>query len=123
MTIQVVDENHETQRMTYGPGKHKLTAKTDFAFIIYRTLDGETRKDLKIEASSAKPFKVKKWDMPSFLKVEKAGNLDFSDGYDQSKAYGNKESGQTPYMNYVGAAGGWGGAPGYNSMTTIRKMK
>lgn len=123
VTIQVVDENHETQRMTYGPGKHKLTAKTDFAFIIYRTLDGETRKDLKIEASSAKPFKVKKWDMPSFLKVEKAGNLDFSDGYDQSKAYGNKESGQTPYMNYVGAAGGWGGAPGYNSMTTIRKMK
>ena len=31
-------------------------------------------------------------------------------GYDQAKAFGNKESGQSAYMNYVGAAGGWGGA-------------
>jgi hypothetical protein len=36
--------------------------------------------------------------------------IDFSDGYDQSKAFGNSESGQTAYMNYVGVAGGWGGA-------------
>ena len=109
-TIQVVDENHETQLMVYGPGKYKLTAKTDHAFIIYRTLDGDTRKNLGVEASSAKPFKVKQWDMASFHAVDKAGNLDFRDGYDQSKAFGNKESGQTAYMNYVGAAGGWGGA-------------
>ena len=26
VTIQIVDENHETQPMIYGPGKHKLTA-------------------------------------------------------------------------------------------------
>jgi len=110
MTIQVVDENHETQLMTYGPGRHKLTAKTDHAFVIARTLDAGIRKDLVIEAGSAKPFKVKEWDMKSFHTVEKAGNLDFSDGYDQSKAFGNQESGQTAYMNYVGAAGGWGGA-------------
>ena len=51
-----------------------------------------------------------KWDMKSFEAVEKAGNIDFSNGYDQSKAFSNKESGQTAYMNYVGAAGGWGGA-------------
>ena len=51
-----------------------------------------------------------KWDMASFHAVDKAGNIDFSDGYDQSKAFGNKESGQTAYMNYVGVAGGWGGA-------------
>ena len=110
MTVQIVDENHETQLMVYGPGRHKLKAKTDHAFVIARTLDGDIRKNLVIEAGSAKPFKVKKWDMKSFHTVEKAGNLDFSDGYDQSKAYGNSESGQTPYMNYVGAAGGWGGA-------------
>ncbi|MDB4522305.1 DUF1254 domain-containing protein [Gammaproteobacteria bacterium] len=110
MTIQVVDENHETQLMTYGPGRHKLTAKTDHTFVIARTLDAGIRKDLVIEAGSAKPFKVKEWDMKSFHTVEKAGNLDFSDGYDQSKAFGNQESGQTAYMNYVGAAGGWGGA-------------
>jgi len=109
-TLQVVDENHETQRMVYGPGRYKLTAKTDHAFIIYRALDGETRKHLVVEATSAKPFKVKEWDMKSFHAVDKAGNLDFSDGYDQSKAFGNKESGQTAYMNYVGSAGGWGGA-------------
>ncbi|MFA0070121.1 hypothetical protein AB4344_20250, partial [Vibrio breoganii] len=48
--------------------------------------------------------------MASFKATDKAGNIDFSDGYDQSKAFGNKESGQTGYMNYVGAAGGWGGA-------------
>jgi len=110
VTIQVVDENHETQLMTYGPGRHKLTAKTNHAFVIVRALDDETRRDLKAEASSAKPFEVKKWDMESFAKVEEAGNIDFSDGYDQSKAFGNKESGQTTYMNYVGVAGGWGGA-------------
>ncbi|MEH6519459.1 MAG: DUF1254 domain-containing protein [Halioglobus sp.] len=27
VTIQVVDENHETQPMIYGPGRHKITAK------------------------------------------------------------------------------------------------
>ena len=110
VTIQIVDENHETQPMIYGSGRHKITAKTDHAFVIVRALDGELRKDLVIEAGSAKPFVVKEWDMESFHAIDKAGNLDFSDGYDQSKAFGNTESGQTPYMNYVGAAGGWGGA-------------
>jgi len=110
VTIQIVDENHETQRMIYGPGRHKLTAKTYHAFVIIRSLDDAARRNIKSEASSSKPFKVKNWDKASFAKVEKAGNIDFSNGYDQSKAFGNKESGQTPYMNYVGAAGGWGGA-------------
>jgi len=110
VTVQVVDENHETQLMTYGSGRHKLTAKTKHAFVIVRALDDATRSNLKAEANSKEPYVVKNWDMESFAKVEEAGNIDFSDGYDQSKAYGNKESGQTAYMNYVGAAGGWGGA-------------
>ncbi|MBT8293247.1 MAG: DUF1214 domain-containing protein [Eudoraea sp.] len=110
VTIQIVDENHETQRMIYGSGRHKLTAKTDHAFVIVRALDDATRRNLQVEAGSAKPFVVKNWDKESFAEIEEAGNLDFSDGYDQSKAFGNKESGQTAYMNYVGAAGGWGGA-------------
>ena len=110
VTIQIVDENHETQPMIYGPGRHKITAKTDHAFVIVRALEGDIRDNLKIEAASAKPFTLKKWDMDSFHVIDKAGNLDFSDGYDQSKAFSNKESGQTAYMNYVGAAGGWGGA-------------
>jgi len=110
VTIQVVDENHETQRMIYGPGRHKLTAKTKHAFVIVRALDDYARRNLKAETNSAEPFVVKNWDKESFAEVEEAGNIDFSDGYDQSKAFGNAESGQTPYMNYVGAAGGWGGA-------------
>lgn len=110
VTIQIVDENHETKPMIYGSGKHKITAKTDYAFVVVRTLEGDIRDNLVIEAGSAKPFIVKKWDMKSFQEVDKLGNLDFSDGYDQSKAFGNKDSGQTDYMNYVGAAGGWGGA-------------
>ena len=110
VTIQVVDENHETQPMIYGSGRHKITAKTDHAFVIVRALEGDIRDNLVIEAGSAKPFAVKKWDMKSFQEVDKAGNIDFSDGYDQSKAFSNAESGQTSYMNYVGAAGGWGGA-------------
>jgi len=109
-TVQIVDENHETQPMIYGPGRHKVTAKTTHAFVIVRTLDGDIRENLVIEAPTATPFEPKVWDMESFKAVDKAGNLDFSDGYDQSKAFGNAESGQTPYMNYVGAAGGWGGA-------------
>ena len=110
VTIQVVDENHETQPMFYGPGRYKITAKTDHAFVIVRALEGDIRDNLVIEAGSAKPFVVKKWEMKSFQEVDKAGNIDFSNGYDQSKAFSNTESGQTAYMNYVGAAGGWGGA-------------
>jgi len=110
VTIQIVDENHETQPMIYGPGRHKITAKTDHAFVIVRALEGSIRENLAIDAGSTKPFKAQKWDMASFHRIDKAGNIDFSDGYDQAKAFGNVESGQTPYMNYVGAAGGWGGA-------------
>ena len=110
VTIQIVDENHETQPMIYGPGRHKITAKTQHAFVIVRALEGAIRENLVIEAGSANPFVVKKWDMESFKAIDKAGNIDFSDGYDQSKAFGNTVSGQTAYMNYVGAAGGWGGA-------------
>ncbi len=109
-SLQIVDENHETQPMIYGPGRHKISGKTDYVFVILRTLDGGIRKDATIEAKSSKPFPLKKWDMNSFLKLEKIGNETFSEGYDQSKAYGNPESGQTPFMNFVGAAGGWGGA-------------
>ena len=54
-----------------------------------RALEGEIRDNLIIEAGSAKPFEVKKWDMESFKAVDKAGNIDFSDGYDQSKAFSN----------------------------------
>lgn len=110
VSLQVVDENHETQPMIYGSGRHKISAKTDHAFVIVRALEDDARRNLKIETGSEKPFKVKEWDMASFSTTDKAGNIDFSDGYDQSKAFGNKESGQTDYMNYVGAAGGWGGA-------------
>ena len=110
VSLQIVDENHETQPMIYGSGRHKITAKTTHAFVIVRALEDDARRNLVIEAGSAKPFVVKNWDMESFEAVDKAGNIDFSDGYDQSKAFGNAESGQTAYMNYVGCAGGWGGA-------------
>lgn len=110
ISLQVVDENHETFPMIYGSGRHKITAKTQHAFVIVRALEDNARRNLVIEAGSANPFIVKEWDMETFKAVDKAGNIDFSDGYDQSKAFGNVESGQTPYMNYVGAAGGWGGA-------------
>ena len=110
VSLQVVDENHETQPMIYGSGRHKISAKTTHAFVIVRALEDAARRNLVIEAGSATPFVVREWDMESFHAVDKAGNIDFSDGYDQSKAFGNAESGQTAYMNYVGAAGGWGGA-------------
>lgn len=110
VSIQVVDENHETQPMIYGPGRHKLTAKTTHAFVIVRSLDDEARRNLVAETNSSKQFVVKNWDKNSFAKVAESGNKIFSNGYDQSKAYSNRESGQTSYMNFVGAAGGWGGA-------------
>ncbi len=109
-SIQIVDENHETQPMIYGDGKHKITAKTDHVFVIVRTLEDEARRNLLIEAKSSKPFVMKEWDMESFKKLEAEGNAVFVEGYDQSKAFGSKETGQTMYMNYIGAAGGWGGA-------------
>lgn len=110
VSTQIIDENHETQPMIYGSGRHKITAKTTHAMVAVRAIEDDARRNLIIEAGSAKPFELKNWDMESFRIVDKAGNEDFSDGYDQSKAFGNPESGQTPYMNYVGSAGGWGGA-------------
>ncbi len=110
VSIQIVDENHESQPMIYGPGKHKITAKTDHAFVIVRALEDNARKNLLIEAKSNKPFVMKDWDMESFKELEAEGNAVFVKGYDQSKAFGNKETGQTTYMNFIGAAGGWGGA-------------
>jgi hypothetical protein len=110
VNIQIVDENHETQPMIYGPGKHKITAKTQHAFVLVRALEDEVRKNLFVEAESNTPFVMKDWDMESFKKLEKEGNAVFVKGYDQSKAFGSKETGQTTYMNYIGAAGGWGGA-------------
>ena len=110
VSIQIVDENHETQPMIYGPGRHNITAKTDFAFVIIRTLDPDLRESVIVEAGDPDPFTVLDWDKESFAEVEAIGNADFSDGYNQAEAFGNVESGQTPYMNFVGAAGGWGGA-------------
>ena len=110
VSIQIVDENHETQPMIYGSGRHKITAKTGHAFVIVRALDDDARKNLVIEATESDPFVKEEWDMESFKQMEKIGNEEFLNGYDQSKAFGNVESGQTPHMNYVGAAGGWGGA-------------
>lgn len=110
VTIQIIDENHETQRMIYGPGRFLLTAKTDFAFVIVRTLDPDLRDSIVVEAPEPKRFVLKDWDETSFKQIEEKGNKDFSDGYHQASAFSNVESGQTPYMNYVGAAGGWGGA-------------
>ncbi|WP_189358857.1 DUF1214 domain-containing protein [Algibacter mikhailovii] len=110
VSIQIIDENHETQPMIYGPGKHKITAKTEHAFVIVRALEDNARRNLLIEAESNKPFVMKEWDMESFKELEEEGNAVFVKGYDQSKAFGSKETGQTTYMNYIGAAGGWGGA-------------
>lgn len=110
VSIQIVDENHETQPMIYGSGRHKITAKTTHAFVIVRALEDAARRNLILETSNATPFVKKEWDMESFKEMDKAGNIEFANGYDQGKAFGNKESGQTPFMNYVGAAGGWGGA-------------
>jgi hypothetical protein len=110
VSTQVVDENHESARMIYGTGRHKITAKTDYVFVVVRSLDDKARRDITVESPSSVPFVVKKWDKASFEKVDAKGNADFADGYDQSKAFGNVESGQTDYFRYVGAAGGWGGA-------------
>lgn len=110
VTIQIVDENHETQPMIYGPGRHNITAKTDFAFVIIRTLDPDLRESVVVEAGEPGEFAVLDWDDETFAEMEVVGNADFSDGYDQAKAFSNTESGQTAYMNFVGAAGGWGGA-------------
>ena len=109
-TIQIVDENHETQPMIYGPGRHNISAKTKFAFVIIRTLDPELRENVLVEAGDPDEFVMVEWDGETFAKMEAIGNADFSDGYNQAEAYSNTESGQTAYMNFVGAAGGWGGA-------------
>ena len=109
-TLQIVDENHETQPMIYGPGRHHITAKTDFAFVIFRTLEADLRENLTIEAGEPGEFVVQDWEMESFAEMEAVGNADFSDGYVQARAFNNTEGGQIPYQNFVGAAGGWGGA-------------
>jgi hypothetical protein len=113
IATQVINENHETWPMMYGGGKHTISAakiKTKYAFIVVRALDDNARKGVIINSPSAVPYVKKKWDMSTFEEIDAAGNADFADGYDQSKAFSNIEAGQTDYFRYVGAAGGWGGA-------------
>ena len=40
VSIQV--DEIETQPMIYGPGRHRLTAKTTHAFVVVRSLDDNT---------------------------------------------------------------------------------
>ena len=110
ISTQVIDENCETAPSVYGGGRHKLTAKTDYGFVVVRALEDGLVGKVTIEADSAKPFVVKEWDMESFQKLDKLGNEILGrDGYVQREAFGNKESGQTDYQQYIGVAFGWGG--------------
>lgn len=110
ISTQVIDENHETAPSIYGGGKHKLTAKTPYGFVVVRTLEEGIVGKVTYEADSAKPFVVKEWDMEPFQKLDKLGNEILGrDGYVQREAFGNKESGQTDYQKFVGVAFGWGG--------------
>ena len=101
-SIQIIDENHETKPMIYGSGRHEITAKTRFVFVIIRALDDSVRKNVVLEAGQSSTYVLKNWNMKEFSELEKVGNATFLKGYDQSKAFGNKESGQTVHMNYVG---------------------
>ena len=69
ISVQVVDENHETQPMIYGPGRHKLTAKTKHAFIVVRTLDDQARRNLKTETNSSDSVSYTHLTLPTTLTV------------------------------------------------------
>ncbi|MHC2439032.1 DUF1254 domain-containing protein [Bradyrhizobium sp. USDA 4451] len=124
MSLQVIDEDHYTPNVFYGPGSHTFTRKgigTRYLALMVRTLiDPNDPDDIKqvhalqdqirVRQAGAGKFEVPDWDEASQKKVHDGLLLMASTMKEFKGAFGAK--GQVdPINRLIGTAAGWGGNP------------
>jgi hypothetical protein len=124
MSLQIIDEDHYTPAVYYGPGTHTLTREavgTRYAVVGIRTLvDPNNAEDLKqvhalqdainIGQSGAGELDTPDWDTSDQAKIRSAllDLAQFAGGF--KNAFGTKEA-VDPVRHLIGTAAGWGGNP------------
>jgi hypothetical protein len=131
-SLQVIDEDHYTNKVIRGSGKHHLTKEefsTPYVILGSRFLvdpndqadikiGNELQQKLKIDAGSAKPFAMPDYDMDSFKKTYDA-IIELGAGVpDTTGMFGKKED-VDPLRHLIGSAVGWGGLPEYEAFYEI----
>jgi hypothetical protein len=124
MTLMVINNDGYINKVFHGGGTYKLTMKefdTHYVVLIVRTLvkaadDADIKAanalqdKMKIDAASAKPFFMPKYDMKSYNATYKP-LLELSKGVPDTRKMFGKKADVDPVRFILGSAFGWGGLP------------
>ncbi len=124
MSMQVLNQDHYTVEVVYGPGAFTYTRDevgTRYVYVVVRTLaNAEDAEDMKIaraaqdaikvEQSQTGKFEIPNWDAQSQKKVRDAINVLASTVPDATGMFGTKAE-VNPVTHLIGTAAGWGGNP------------
>jgi len=123
-SMQVIDEDHYTHAVEYGPGEFTFTKDqigTRYLVVLFRTfIDASDEADIKaanalqdkIQVRSAGPgsFEVPDWDAASMTTIRDALNVLAASATSTKHMFGSKAE-VDPIHHLLGAAFGWGGNP------------
>lgn len=124
MTLMVINNDGYINKVFHGGGTYKLTMKefnTHYVVLGVRTLVKATddadikaanalQDKMKIDAASAKPFVMPKYDMKSYNATYKP-LLELSKGVPDTRKMFGKKADVDPVRFLIGSAFGWGGLP------------
>jgi hypothetical protein len=124
MTLMVINNDGYINKVFHGGGTYKLTMKefnTHYVVLGVRTLVKATddadikaanalQDKMKIDAASAKPFVMPKYDMKSYNATYKP-LLELSKGVPDTRKMFGKKTDVDPVRFILGSAFGWGGLP------------
>lgn len=124
LSMQVINQDHYTPMVVYGPGRHTLTREsigTRYVITAVRILADETnpadiqavaklQDAIQVEQQNPGSFEVPNWDSVSQKKVRDALNILADTLPDKNRMFGTKDE-VDPVRFLLGAASGWGGNP------------
>jgi len=126
VAMQVINEDHYTITVAYGPGPHRFTREqvgTRYVVFVIRTFfnpgdpaDLKTvhalQDSMKIEQTRSGSFEVPDWDKESLNKIREVLNTltAANGGVDSGRMFGSKDQ-VDPVQHLLGTAAGWGGNP------------
>ncbi len=125
LSVQVINQNHFTNRTYYQPGKHTLTTaefNTPYVLLLARTLvDGSDLNDIKAahllqdrlmlsSNNNARSFVTTKYDTESLADTTKKLLL-LADALPDAKSCFGNQSEVDPIRHLLATAYGWGGLP------------
>ena len=131
LSMQVINEDHYTQKVFYEAGAHTLTRDqigTRYVLLGIRIfVDPSNPSDvktvnalqdaIKVEQSKAGDFEVPAWDQASLKKIREALLVlaDANGGLNSAKMFGRKDQ-VDPVQHLLGTAAGWGGNPAADAL-------